>query len=109
MEFGVAISNGQQSSLPWRVSGAPDDLHRPGGRSFLISGLNSRGQTLLVIRRPIMAGRHSEGALECAAEVADADIQKRREILDVDLRAKIGVDVRCKATRLQGRKSPASH
>jgi hypothetical protein len=56
-------------------------------------------------RDPYVSG-HAEGALECATEVADADTHERREILDVDLRAKVGVDVRCKAPGPPGRKCP---
>ena len=53
------------------------------------------------------ASRHTEGAFERPTEVTDADVQRRREVLDDDLAGKVGIDVRRKSSRLPRRETAA--
>jgi hypothetical protein len=51
--------------------------------------------------------RHTEGALERATEVADADVEGRSKILDDDSAGKVGVDMQREPSRLPVREAPA--
>jgi hypothetical protein len=51
--------------------------------------------------------RHTEGALERATEVADAEVEGRSKILDDDFAGKVGVDMCCEPSRLPAREAPA--
>src|SRR5262249_4535094 len=59
-------------------------------------------------RHPCVGG-HPEAAFESAAKMTDADIEKGRKLVDMELARKIRVDVRHKLPHLPRRKSPTGN
>ncbi len=120
-EFGVPFLNGAMSGLSPGRGRFADDAPERAGEMRLIAHAAAQGnltqrcarrkhETLSEFDAPMSdpdAGRHAKGALECATEVTDADVERRRKVFDDDLAGEVGIDMRREPSRLPCRETAA--